>query len=213
MALELAHPFTAYVFVERSSRRVAQLVKLQSEYSETRRIIVRHGDCNPYLREKVADNPKIDWTRNWAIVFLDPLGMQVGWETIETLAETKAIEIFLNFPVGMAIQRLLNRQPDEFTHVEQRKLDEYFGSPEWFDVLYRPTKSLFGDQIDEKMERSGLALLRWYRRRLRGIFSEVSKAALIRNTQGGHLYYLLLASHNRTGVKIADHILAAGEAV
>jgi hypothetical protein len=43
--------------------------------------------------------------------------------------------------------------------------------------------------------------------------SEGSKAALIRNTRGGHLYYLLLASHNGIGVKIANPILSAGEVV
>lgn len=46
-----------------------------------------------------------------------------------------------------------------------------------------------------------------------GVPFKVSKAALIRNTRGAHLYYLLLASHNKTGVQIADEILSAGEAV
>jgi hypothetical protein len=42
-------------------------------------------------------------------------------------------------------------------------------------------------------------------------FSHVSKAALIRDTRGGQLYYLMLASHNATGVTIANDILSAGE--
>jgi hypothetical protein len=36
---------------------------------------------------------------------------------------------------------------------------------------------------------------------------------LIRNTRGGHLYYLMLASPKSTGVKIADYILGAGETI
>jgi three-Cys-motif partner protein len=213
VALDLQHPFANYVFIERSPDRVAALEQLKAEYAGSRNIVIRQEDCTKYLKGRVAENPRIDWAKNRALVFLDPFGMQVGWETIAVLATTKAIEIFLNFPVGMAIQRLLLRQPENFTEAQRRRLDEYFGSPDWKDVLYRRHRTLFGDDAQEKIDASGAALLKWYRDRLRTIFSHVSKAALIRNTRGGHLYYLLLASHNKNGVKIANDILSAGEAV
>jgi hypothetical protein len=92
-------------------------------------------------------------------------------------------------------------------------LDEYFGSPDWFNIIYRTEQTLFGEASDEKVERSGRRLVKWYRERLRNEFGHVSRAALFRNTRGSHLYYLLLASPNATGVKIADHILSAGEIV
>jgi len=55
--------------------------------------------------------------------------MQAPWQTIERLAKTKAIEVFVNFPVGMAIQRLLRRDA-QCTPSQQKKLDQYFGSSE-----------------------------------------------------------------------------------
>jgi hypothetical protein len=64
--------------------------------------------------------------------------------------------------------------------------------------------------VDEKIAKSGEALLKWYRGRLQGIFGFVSTAHLITNTRGGHLYYLLLATPNRTGAKIASDVLSAG---
>jgi len=213
VALDLEFPFTNYVFVEHSPERIAALDQLKAQYGSGRQIHVRQEDCTKYLRDKVATNPKLDWKTNRALVFLDPFGMQVGWQTVADLAATKAIEVFLNFPVGMAIQRLLLRQPDKFTDAQRRRLDEYFGSPDWMDVLYKRRKTLLGDEAQEKIDASGEALLKWYRDRLRTVFSHVSKAALIRNTRGGHLYYLLLASHNPTGVKIANDILSAGETV
>ena len=217
VALDLQFPFTHYIFVERSGDRIAALQRLKTEYGSARSIHIREEDCTKYLRDKIALNPKMDWKTNRAVVFLDPFGMQVDWQTIENLAKTKAIEIFLNFPVGMAIQRLLLRQPDNFTDDRQRRLDEYFGSPDWKRVLYKRRPSLFDDDIatgeQEKIEKSGAALLKWYRDRLRTIFSHVSNAALICNTKGGHLYYLLLASHSKTGVKIANDILSAGKAL
>lgn len=187
--------------------------ELKAKYGPSRTIFIRKADCTQYLRDKVAKNPGIDWKKHRAIVFLDPFGMQVGWDTIALLAQTTAIEIFLNFPVGMAIQRLLLRQPENFSNAQRKRLDDYFGSSEWAKVLYKPSKSLFDDDKDEKVTRSGMALVKWYRERLQTVFSHVSKAALIRNTRNAHLYYLLLASHNRTGVRIANDILSAGEVV
>jgi len=192
---------------------VAALEKLKADYGKSRTVFVRNEDCTKYLKERVAENPKIDWKKHRAVVFLDPFGMQVDWRTIEALAATQAIEIFLNFPVGMAIQRLLKRQPEKFTVPQRRRLDGYFGSPDWYDVLYKKAPSLFGDDLEEKVGASGEALLKWYRGRLRAHFKYVTRAALIRNTRGGHLYYLLLASHNKTGAKIANDILSAGETV
>ncbi len=213
VALDVKHPFTRYVFIERSPNRIAELEKLKDEYGSSRSIIIRKEDCTVYLRNRVAKNPKIDWKRHRALVFLDPFGMQVGWDTIETLAATKAVEIFINFPVGMAIQRLLRRQSDRFTDAKRQRLDRYFGSPDWFSVLYKSRKTLFGDDEQEKIADSGKALLEWYRSRLHMLFSHVSQAALFRNTKGGHLYYLILASQNATAVKIASEILSAGEIV
>ncbi|MBW3598456.1 MAG: three-Cys-motif partner protein TcmP [Planctomycetes bacterium] len=210
VALDLEHPFSAYVFVEKNSDRVAQLEQLKTQYGAERRIVIRQEDCNRYLLQRVVANEKINWKQNRAVVFLDPFGMQVEWATLEALAATKAIEVFLNFPVGMAIQRLLLRNPEKFTKAQRAKLDGYFGSPDWFNVLYKKRKTLFGDET-EKIDQSGEALLKWYRGRLRAAFGHVSRASLIRNTRAGHLYYLLLASPSRTGVKIADHILGAGE--
>jgi len=210
VALEIDPPFSTYVFVEKSEERAAALESLEREYPG-RQIRVRRTDCNSYLRQLVTKSPKA-WKLNRAIVFLDPFGMQVPWETIELLAKSQAIEIFVNFPVGMAIQRLLLRS-GEFTGAQRRKLDEYLGSAEWYEVLYSRRRTLFGDDDVEKVEASGKKLVKWYQGRLKAIFGHVSRTALIRNTKGGHLYYLILASPKATAKKIADHVLSAGEYV
>ncbi len=127
---------------------------------------------------------------------------------MEALGQTNAIEASLNFLVGMAIQRLLLRS-GQFTHKQMENLDRYFGSPEWYDMLYRSEPNLFGEATPLKVEDSGHALVNWYRERLRKAIGYVSKAALIRNTKSGHLYYLLLATPNRIGLRIANDILSA----
>jgi three-Cys-motif partner protein len=105
-------PLPSDFAVCQSPQRVVELEQLRITNGDSRRIIVRRGDCARYLRDKVARNPAIDWRKNRAVVFLDPFGMQVHWGTISALAKTKAVEIFLNFPVGMAIQRPFRRRGD-----------------------------------------------------------------------------------------------------
>ena len=83
------------------------------------------------------------------MVFLDPFGMQVPWKTIADIGKTGIIEILINFPVGMAIQRLLKRT-GQFSEKERGRLDDYFGTSEWYDLLYSTQEGLFGGQIENK---------------------------------------------------------------
>jgi three-Cys-motif partner protein len=80
------------------------------EYAGTRRIIVQEGDANAALQGWLATG--IDWKHYRAVVFLDPFGMQVPWSTIEKLAATKSVEVIVNFPLGMAVHRLLTKTGD-----------------------------------------------------------------------------------------------------
>ena len=158
VALKLKHPFTGYVFIDKSMKRTAALEELAATYPD-RNIRIRREDCNSYLQSRVAANAQIDWTVNRAVVFLDPFGMQVEWNTIAALGATGAIEVFLNFPVGMAIQRLLLRRGN-FTDKQRTRLDAYFGSPDWFDAVYVQPKSLFTETDVDKVEKSGQSLVR-----------------------------------------------------
>jgi three-Cys-motif partner protein len=107
VALALPDPFTRYIFIERDPKRVAELESLQQEYGSARTIEVREGDANSELHTLL--NSGIDWRSHRCVVFLDPFGMHVPWATIEALGKTGAIEVLVNFPMGMAIQRLLVR--------------------------------------------------------------------------------------------------------
>ena len=208
VALDLGHPFSTYVFVELNDARVEHLRKLESAYPG-RDVRIRQSDCNKYLQEVVR---KVDWRKWRAVVFLDPFGMQVPWSTIEMLAKTRAVEVLINFPVGMAIQRLL-KVTGKFTEQERAKLSDYFGDTGWYDLLYRETPTLFGDTVIEKMDHSGDRLVSWYQSRLRDAFGFSPRPHLVRNTRKSPLYYLVFAGPNRTGAKIAEHVLQSGSPV
>lgn len=209
VALEITNPFTSYLFVERDAQRIAELRSLSGEYGDRRRIEIQEGDANVALQTWLASG--IDWRHNRGVVFLDPFGMQVPWTTTEALAKIKAVEVLINFPLGMAIQRLLIRS-GEIPEDWQVSLDTFFGSPEWRQIVYEKDEEFFGAKT-RKVSDSGERLLAWYRSRLRQAFGHVSTARLIKNARGNPLYFLIWAGPNATGLKGAEHILRRGEAV
>ena len=204
VALELEKPFTDYIFIEIDKERLDQLERLKKDY-QNRRIHLREQDCNSYLRKLLNET---QWTQWRGVIFLDPFGMQVPWDTIVEIGKIGAIEIFINFPVGMAIQRLLKKS-GQFTSKERNKLDQYFGTGEWYDLLYERAHDLFGENVT-KIQKSGDILVRWYRERLREVFPFVSTAREVRSTSGRPLYYLIFAGPNQTGAKIANEVLRQG---
>jgi three-Cys-motif partner protein len=50
VALDIANPFDAYVFVDRDLQRIAELNALKDEYQSRRNIAVKEGDANAALQ-------------------------------------------------------------------------------------------------------------------------------------------------------------------
>lgn len=209
IALDISNPFSSYTFIERNPIRAAELKALAEEYGERRRIVVREGDASAELLAILAS--KADWKSFRGVVFVDPFGMHIPWSTLEALAKTKVFEIIINFPLGMAIQRFLVRSGDVPANWAA-VLDDFFGSPDWREHAYAEKQGLFGFST-EKQEDSGKRLLEWYRQRLKEAFGNVSPPRLIRNTKGGHLYYLIWAGPHPKGLDGAKSILGKGDAL
>lgn len=209
VALDIANPFTRYVFIERDPSRVAELERMREQYGASRQIDIRQGNAEEELDELLSK--ALNRPGHRAVVFLDPFGMQISWRTIERLAATQQVEVMINFALGMAIQRALPRngvlQPGW-----REAHDRFFGSSEWYERVYDQRSDLLG-LTTEKRPDAGPRLLDWYRERLKRAFGNVSGARLIKNTRGGHLYYLIWAGPHPLGLKGADYILKKGERI
>jgi three-Cys-motif partner protein len=209
VALGIANPFTRYVFIERDPARVAELEQLRQECGERYRIEVRPGQCDEELDALLQGD--LGRSGHLAVVFLDPFGMQLSWSMIERLAATKRIEVMINFTLGMAIQRVLPRSAD-LRPGWSETLDRFFGSPDWYGQVYEEMADLLGTKTQKRRD-AGQRLLEWYRGRLKAAFGHVSPARLIKNTKGGHLYYLIWAGPHPKGLDGARYILSRGEKV
>ena len=145
VALDIQSPFTEYIFIEKDNQRSSELEALLNDYGNGRKITILPGDANEQLQEYVLKSKRYNWKECRALAFIDPFGMQVPWNTIYGLGQTKAIEIILNLPVGMAIQRLLPKS-GQFTEDQKKMLTEYFGSEDWENIVYEDQTGLLANK-------------------------------------------------------------------
>lgn len=146
--LELEEPFIFdyYYFIDNNKSNIDNIdrTKVSVQHIKSDRIIVRKGDCNVELRKlSHALNNK----RYAALIFLDPFGMQVNWDSIASLKNTKS-DIWILLPSGVAINRLLPKSG----YVEKHNLilEKFFGlkyedlrSKFYLDII---EDNLFGQQ-------------------------------------------------------------------
>lgn len=214
-ALKLEPGFQRYVLIELNRRRFLELEQLKTRFpAKASRIELVNDDANDAI---ISLCKSTNWRNTRAVMFLDPFGMSVRWGTLEEIARTEAIDLWLLFPLGVAVNRLLKRDaniPDAW----RSKLTEMFGTDKWFEEFYKEDKSPFLFEMDAQLNKVGTPenIGNYFVKRLEMIFNGVAKNPLpLRNSTGSWLFLLCFASGNPKGSKIAiniaEHILKAGE--
>ena len=215
VALRTKPPFGRYIFVDRNPAHAESLAALRQEFPELAdRISVLAADANTFLQEWCR---KTNWKVNRAVVFLDPYGMQVDWSTIEAIAATKAIDLWILFPLGQAVNRLLTRH-DIPEGGQAQRLTRFFGTEDWKGAFYEEADTqlsmfeAFGEETGHAKRTNFDAIGRFFVNRLEQVFVGVSKSPLpLRNSKGVPLFLLCFAVANPNGakpaLKIANYLL------
>jgi three-Cys-motif partner protein len=209
MALKVEPRFDHYLFIERDKARCRELEALKSEFPDLAKDIrVKRGEAN----EEIRTICKKDWRSHRAVLFLDPYGMQVEWQTIEAVAKTKAIDLWLLFPLGIGVNRLLTRS-GEIPVGWRSRLDKLLGRTDWYDEFYKieHEKDLFGKEQERVVKATNEKIGRYFTDRLRAIFPGVAEPGVLRNSSNNPLYLLCFAAGNKSGaptaLKIANSLL------
>jgi len=214
IALEVEPPFNKYVFIENDPEYARELEKLRIEFLNIRpNIHIHNENANTFLRTWLQS---ANWRTTRAVVFLDPYGMQVDWEIIESIGQTKAIDLWLLFPLGVAVNRLLTKSappPKKWADA----LTRIFGTDEWQQAFYPRKKqlTLFGEEEIQTKQASFEAIGLFFLHRLQSAFTAVApNPFVLTNSKNNPLYWLYFASGNPKGapiaVKIAGDILGKG---
>lgn len=210
LALQIVPRFEKYIFIEQSKERCRQLEELKNEFPLLAADIeIRRGDANEQI-QGLCSKP---WGLNRAVLFLDPYGMQVEWATLEAVARTKAIDLWLLFPLGIGVNRLLTKSGD-IPESWRRRLDLLLGTDDWYEEFYKieTTKTLFGDDSERLIKAKMGSIGRYFNRRLAEVFAGVvEEPGVLRNSSNNPLYLLCFAVGNERGkdiaLRIAGHLL------
>lgn len=205
IALKTEPAFDEFIFIEKDPTRCVHLKDLEQQFpSHLGKIDVRNADANAEIQALCRGN----WRGRRAVLFLDPYGMQVEWATIRMIAETKSIDLWLLFPLGMGVNRLLTRT-GEIPAGWRTRLELILGTTDWYDEFYprSPSMTLF-DEIEPARTKAPIdAIGRYFVRRLETVFEGVVKSpTILQNSAGCPLYLLCFAVGNKRGSPIALRI-------
>jgi three-Cys-motif partner protein len=204
-AIAVDPPFRHLIFIEKDARRFAALDRVRGEHPR-RDIRCVPGDANDEIRRIFSQGPWIEPARRGlqrAVVFLDPYGMSVRWDTLRFLAGTGRADVWYLFPLHAA-QRQLSHDHAALDPSKRAILSEVFGTPDWEERFYehRPTPNDLFDFADtttpsrvadpDKVERFAAECFRT-------IFSFVSEPIPILTRRKLRQFSLFLLSGNSNG--------------
>lgn len=131
IALGVKPAFHQVHLIDLNPKHVAELRTL-SGAAETR-ISVHEQDANLALT-KVID--AINWRSTRGVLFLDPYGMAVRWETLQKIAGTKALDVWYLFPLS-GVCRQAARDFDKVDESKAAALDSVLGTTAWRTEFYQ----------------------------------------------------------------------------
>jgi three-Cys-motif partner protein len=208
-ARNLQIPFHEYHFVDLGDKKIEELERIAGE---NKTVSIYHGDCNEILPKEIFPRTEYD-KYGRALCLLDPYGLHLNWELIETAGKMRSVEIFLNFPVMDINMNVLKHDKDKVDPEQIERMNAFWGDQSWEEIAYEEPKQkdLFGEDRDEKISNEELETA--FRKRLqeKAGFTYVPKPMPMRNKNNAIIYYLYFASQNQTGKDIVESIFSKYE--
>lgn len=202
--------FDFHYFIDANEDSLAKLKiklsKLQDKHKE--KFQFKSGDCNDHILQ-LSQAMKTNPNKFASLVFIDPFGMQINWDSIASLKKTRT-DIWILVPTGVIINRLLDRK-GELTHL--KKLESFFGLNEdeirEFFYKSKTRETLFGEEIITTKIREPIEkIAALYAERLKTIWKYVTKKPLVlMNSRSVPIFHFVFASNNASALGIAKDII------
>lgn len=209
-AMAVSPPFSRYIFIDDRKKCIEALEQKFKEKYYANNVQYIKGDANAHVQRICAEEK---WNYQRGVVFLDPFGSQVQWNTIEAVANTQALDLWYLFPAGLSVFRQIsNKGTIDPTHVDS--ITRLFGTKDWKTAFLKPSNQgdLFSDvnrhEKDVTPESAALFMIK----RLKSVFKGGVLDQMI--PLGKHAYpsyYLLFAWGNPStkATKLANKLSKA----
>lgn len=212
IALDTLPAFDRLHLIDFNPKHVAELRGMAASPGDIDRVSIYHQDANEALNEIIQ---KTQWRSTRGVLFLDPYGMTVRWDTLQKVAATKALDVWYLFPLS-AVYR---QAAIDFNKVDAGKaaaLDSVLGTTEWRTVFYSNSQqeSFLDDGKSSARRKAGPAeITSFVHARLCEIFKGWVSAPILLPERGGPpMFALFFAVSNpaeaavKLSKKAADHL-------
>ena len=75
-------------------------------------------------------------TYNRALCVLDPYGLQLDWEVMLQAGQSRAVDMFLNFPVMDMNRNAIWKNPDKIPPGGVERMTRFWGDESWKQAAY-----------------------------------------------------------------------------
>ncbi len=196
IALNIEQPFDRYLFIETNSKRIKELEKLRAEFRNTY-IKIENADANTVIAE-LASKPIWDSNKFRGVIFIDPYGMEVSWETLKAIKMTESFDVWYLFPIS-GVCRQAARDYAKMEEYKKDALDKLFGTRDWEKAFYKKVsqQGLFEDTENIVRQLTINQIEEWVSKRLKTIFPHVSNPVVL-PPSGAQLYSLFFCISNQS---------------
>lgn len=205
-ALKLSPPFDGYYFIDLEQQKTDYLKRLCGARKD---VHIYTGDATRHLLADVLPTVAYENYKR-ALCLLDPYGLHLEWSAILQAGKSRAIDMFLNFPVMDMNRNAIWKNPGSVPRDGLERMTKFWGDDSWRQAAYAesPQTDLFGPS--EMVKQSNEAIVAAFRERLKTVagFQSVAEPLPMRNSTNAVVYYLFFASQKSVAEKIIGEIFA-----
>ncbi len=130
-----------FVFIDKNRNNIESLKRTVHEKFSNKLDIIEFikGDANEHI-PRILDT--WDKNRDRGVIFLDPFGLEISWKTIEAIAKTEAIDLWLLTVGSSFMLRLLSIDYERNSQAIIKTLERYLGVSEEYIKNYFYGKQL-----------------------------------------------------------------------
>ena len=201
-ALKVSPPFDGHYFIDLEEQKTDHLKQL---FGSRQDVHIYTGDATAHLLTDVL--PLITYENyNRALCLLDPYGLHLDWNVIRQAGKSRAIDMFLNFPVMDMNRNAFWRNPDAVPRDGIDRMTRFWGDDSWKKVAYAESPQPDFFSPTELVKQSNEAIIAAFRQRLKNVagFQSVAEPLPMRNS--AVVYYLFFASQKSVAEKIIAEI-------
>jgi three-Cys-motif partner protein len=205
-ALKVRPPFDHFYFIDMNPEKTAYLKKLCGDRKD---VDIITDDATVYLTHTLL--PTIQYEKfNRALCLLDPYGLHLDWEVMRQAGQSRAVDMFLNFPVMDMNRNAIWRNSDRVPQDGIDRMNRFWGDESWRQAAYAESPQFNLFSAPDRVKQDNDVIVAAFRDRLKNVagFDSVPDPLPMRNTNKAVVYYLFFASPKPVAEKIIEDTFA-----